>query len=243
MPTRNNAFFSGRSSEIDELLRRIVDEPITVLFGKSGLGKTSLLKAGVFRVSGERPAAHLSPAADQARRGTPTRAGAAGDLRQLRAQGVEHPKARDGETLWEYLHRPGQEFWTRQNPSSVQSLSSRNQFEEIFTLGRTIPTVIAAFREDLSDLVENRIPATIARRLDDGSLSDLGLDAHLMPYKVVLSLREDFLADPGRVAGDDAVAAAQPHAPAAHGIAGRHAGRLQRPDASSRRGAARPHHT
>src|SRR5262245_19189759 len=41
-------YFSGRGAEADELLRRIVDEPITVLFGKSGLGKTSLLKAGVF---------------------------------------------------------------------------------------------------------------------------------------------------------------------------------------------------
>src|SRR5215813_14997577 len=41
-------YFSGRSMEADELQRRIVDEPTTVLFGKSGLGKTSLLKAGVF---------------------------------------------------------------------------------------------------------------------------------------------------------------------------------------------------
>jgi len=42
------AFFSGRGAEADELLRRILDEPVTVLFGKSGLGKSSLLKAGVF---------------------------------------------------------------------------------------------------------------------------------------------------------------------------------------------------
>src|SRR5207244_6764391 len=41
-------FFSGRAAEADELQRRVCDEPITVLFGKSGLGKTSLLKAGVF---------------------------------------------------------------------------------------------------------------------------------------------------------------------------------------------------
>ena len=41
-------YFNGRSAEIEELTRRIVDEPLTVLFGRSGLGKSSLLKAGVF---------------------------------------------------------------------------------------------------------------------------------------------------------------------------------------------------
>ena len=191
----SHAFFSGRSSEIDELLRRIVDEPITVLFGKSGLGKTSLLKAGVFpglREKGLLPIflrLQIRPGAEP-----PLEQARLAIFAELRAQGVEHPNARDGETLWEYLHRPGQEFWTRQN-RLVRPILVFDQFEEIFTLGRTIPTVIAAFREDLSDLVENRIPATIARRLEDGTLSDLGLDAHLMPYKVVLSLREDFLAD------------------------------------------------
>jgi len=191
----SHAFFSGRSSEIDELIRRIVDEPITVLFGKSGLGKTSLLKAGVFpglREKGLLPIflrLQIRPGAEP-----PLEQVRLAIFAELRAQGVEHPPARDGETLWEYLHRPGQEFWTRQN-RLVRPILVFDQFEEIFTLGRTIPTVIAAFREDLSDLVENRIPATIARRLEDGSLSDLGLDAHLMPYKVVLSLREDFLAD------------------------------------------------
>ena len=44
----SSEFFSGRAAEADDLQRRIVDEPMTVLFGKSGLGKTSLLKAGVF---------------------------------------------------------------------------------------------------------------------------------------------------------------------------------------------------
>ena len=191
----SHAFFSGRSSEIDELIRRIVDEPITVLFGKSGLGKTSLLKAGVFpglREKGLLPIflrLQIRPGAEP-----PLEQVRLAIFAELRAQGVEHPPARDGETLWEYLHRPGQEFWTRQN-RLVRPILVFDQFEEIFTLGRTIPTVIAAFREDLSDLVENRIPATIARRLEDGTLSDLGLDAHLMPYKVVLSLREDFLAD------------------------------------------------
>ena len=39
--------FNGRRKEIDELFNLIKIKPLVVLFGKSGLGKTSLLKAGV----------------------------------------------------------------------------------------------------------------------------------------------------------------------------------------------------
>jgi hypothetical protein len=41
-------YFHGRKQEADELLRRVLDSPLTVLFGRSGLGKTSLLRAGLF---------------------------------------------------------------------------------------------------------------------------------------------------------------------------------------------------
>ena len=41
-------FFNGRRREIAELKRLVLDAPLTVLFGRSGLGKTSLLTAGLF---------------------------------------------------------------------------------------------------------------------------------------------------------------------------------------------------
>ena len=41
-------YFHGRDSEAAELLRLIKREPLTVLFGQSGLGKSSLLSAGLF---------------------------------------------------------------------------------------------------------------------------------------------------------------------------------------------------
>jgi len=191
----SHAFFSGRDAEVDDLQRRIVDEPITVLFGRSGLGKTSLLKAGVFPSLRDKDLLPVffrlqvrhgaEPLLEQVRLAL---------FRELRAQEVEHPEPKDGEPLWHYLHRTGQEFWTRQN-RLVRPVLVFDQFEEIFTLGRTIPAVVAEFREDLADLVENRLPATIAHQLEDRSISDLGLDPQVMPYKVVLSLREDFLAD------------------------------------------------
>ena len=40
-------FFFGRAVETEELFRRVRGETVTLLFGQSGLGKTSLLRAGL----------------------------------------------------------------------------------------------------------------------------------------------------------------------------------------------------
>src|SRR5262245_26073857 len=188
-------FFSGRATEIDELSHRILAEPTTVLFGKSGLGKTSLLGAGVFprvREKGLLPIlirlqvrADAPPLVDQVRLAM---------LAEFRAQAIEFAAPGDNETLWEYLHRNNQEFWTAKN-RLVRPLFVFDQFEEVFTLGRAIPEAIERYREDLSDLAENRIPAALAARLGDRPASDVCVDCQAMSYKVVLSLREDYLAD------------------------------------------------
>src|ERR1700758_1765666 len=41
-------FFAGRGEEIDELVRLVRRDVLTLLYGVSGLGKTSLLQAGLF---------------------------------------------------------------------------------------------------------------------------------------------------------------------------------------------------
>ncbi|SAL40852.1 nSTAND1 domain-containing NTPase [Caballeronia telluris] len=191
----SQAFFSGRRAESDELLRRIVDESVTVLFGKSGLGKSSLLKAGVFprlRDKGYLPVfVRLQ-----------VRPGAAPLVEQLclaffealRAQEVTHEPLAAGQSLWAYLHTPGLEFWTRLN-RMARPVFVLDQFEELFTLGRSMPAEVATFREALADLAENRIPAAFVQRLKERAGSDEDIDKEAMPYKIVLSLREDFLAD------------------------------------------------
>ncbi|MCA9793032.1 MAG: SUMF1/EgtB/PvdO family nonheme iron enzyme [Candidatus Eremiobacteraeota bacterium] len=44
---QDRAIFFGREDEVVELSRRVLREPLLVLFGRSGVGKTSLLRAGV----------------------------------------------------------------------------------------------------------------------------------------------------------------------------------------------------
>src|SRR5438067_10297114 len=40
-------YFFGRTAELQDLFERVVHKPLTVLFGQSGLGKTSLIHAGL----------------------------------------------------------------------------------------------------------------------------------------------------------------------------------------------------
>ena len=193
----SHEFFSGRRSEAAELERRILDDPMTVLFGKSGLGKTSLLKAGVFPRLRDKG---LLPVLVRLQ----VRPGAAPMMQQvrlaffeeLRLHRIDHPEPHADETLWEYLHRSGRDLWTSRN-RLVRPLLVFDQFEELFTLGRSMPAAVEAFRDDLSDLVENRLPPIVAQRLEHAAsdLDRLELDVQEMPYKIVLSLREDYLAD------------------------------------------------
>src|SRR5438105_403084 len=44
---QTRAYFFGRDEEVAELARRIQRKTLTVLFGQSGLGKTSILRAGL----------------------------------------------------------------------------------------------------------------------------------------------------------------------------------------------------
>src|SRR4029077_1991684 len=44
----SQAFFFGRDHEIKLLRDHVLDAPVTVLYARSGLGKTSLLRAGLF---------------------------------------------------------------------------------------------------------------------------------------------------------------------------------------------------
>ena len=109
-------FFHGREAEGNELVRRVIEAPVAVLFGKSGLGKTSLLKAGLFPRMRQR---HLLPVYVRLAV-TPTAPALIDQVRDalrdtLAREGVDAPPMTDGESLWEYLHRANLELWDAQN--------------------------------------------------------------------------------------------------------------------------------
>ena len=114
-------------------------------------------------------------------------------------EGEPSPMPRDDESLWEYLHRKvsGLRSAIRERVAPVLVF---DQFEEIFTLGRseTRQAIRQAFLKDLADCVENRLPEHVLKEMNrkqpgDNRFSDL--DFPRQDYRVVLSLREDYLAE------------------------------------------------
>lgn len=189
-------FFQGRDAVIDELTRMVLRARLTALYGVSGLGKTSVLRAGLFpRLRGDHVlpvyvrlshAEENPPPAEQVREAIADAAAAAS---------VEPPASVPGETLWEYFHRKGAHFWDGRN-RVVTPLLVFDQFEELFTLGRTTAERRGrgdAFVNELADLVEGRPSADVRARLEAEPEEALRFSMSDLPCKVLLSLREDFL--------------------------------------------------
>src|SRR5947209_13244027 len=189
-------YFFGRRAELDDLLERVLHKPLTVLFGQSGLGKTSLIQAGLIPALRD---AQLVPVRIRLRYD----ADAPGPGRQvLESLGEEFKNAgandltRACETagdLWLLLHDPNSGLIRSDGTSVVRPVFVFDQFEEIFTLGESRKSFAEEFRDMLAALIENRMPAASRARVEaDDRLADQ-IAYHARPAKVLLSLREDYL--------------------------------------------------
>src|SRR3954453_2423870 len=181
-------FFNGRQEESAALRRLVMQAPLTVLFAASGLGKTSLVQAGLFPLLRKDclpgyvrlgPRESGAPLIDQAK---------AVLQAEIGKRRVDAPAFRDGEPLWEYLHRAGLEFWSEDN-RLLTPLFVFDQFEELFTLGAANARAVARLRNDLADLIENRMPARLAARVQENEQAGAGLALDNQRYKVLLSFR------------------------------------------------------
>ena len=193
--------FFGRDREADDLLRRVRRDVLTVLFGPSGTGKTSLINAGLFsRLRQKRflpVPIRLSLDRTTLSDGGTTIVGQVKSRLQevvaeygLEIDSLAEPAVSEHEeTLWEFFHRV--EFWDAQN-QPITPVLVFDQFEEIFTLGHNLPEV-KLFLTELADLVENHIPHKVRRRMAHQA-EKLKFPYANQHYRIVLSLREDFVA-------------------------------------------------
>ncbi|MFL6796015.1 MAG: tetratricopeptide repeat protein [Xanthobacteraceae bacterium] len=191
----NQRFFFGRSLEQEELLRSIRRGITTLLFGQSGLGKTSLLQAGLFprlRENGYLPVlvridySHESSAPSEQIKRLLNAAIAEAGLDAARRIELE-------ETLWEYFHRRELALIDRTGEPIIPVIVF-DQFEELFTLG--LPQRKAecqSFITELSDLTENRPPAAVKARLERAPDQVARYMFNRDHYRIVITMREDFL--------------------------------------------------
>lgn len=193
------AYFHGREEEVAELGRRVQRKLLTVLFGQSGLGKTSILQAGLvprLRPEGFCPVyvrldydPHSPPPSEQIKRAVFRATEAAGTW-------TKSGTAVSGESLWEFLHHRDDVL---KDPAgrTLTPILIFDQFEEIFTLAQTDDAGrkrAQEFLADLADLVENRPPASLEARIDRDEADAASFDFARADYRILISLREDYLA-------------------------------------------------
>ncbi|HEX5124775.1 MAG TPA: hypothetical protein VFV97_16145, partial [Rhodanobacteraceae bacterium] len=195
----NRAYFHGRDEEATELSRRVQRKLLTVLFGQSGLGKTSLLRAGLvprLRAEAFCPVyvridyAPESPAPAEQIKQAIFRATATAGVWTRPGAAIE------GESLWEFMHHRG-DLLRDANGQTLVPFLIFDQFEEIFTLGQADDAGrqrAKAFLTDLADLVENRPPAALEARLDSDDSAIDDFDFARADYRILIALREDYLA-------------------------------------------------
>jgi hypothetical protein len=192
-------YFYGREEEVAELARRVQRKRLTLLFGQSGLGKTSILRAGLvprLRGHGYCPIyvridyADAAPEpAEQIKQAIARTAKRSGEWTQV---GV----AVEGESLWEFLHHRDDVLQDESGQTLIPLLIF-DQFEEIFTLAQSDDfgrARAARFTADLADLVENRPPKELEAKLEEDDSAAEHFDFARSDYRVLIALREDYLA-------------------------------------------------
>jgi len=193
------AYFYGREDEVAELARRVQRKLLTVLFGQSGLGKTSILRAGLvprLRGQGYCPvyvridySREAPEPAEQIKLAIRRATSDSGEWTQV---GV----AAANESLWEFLHHRD-DVLRDSSGNTLTPLLIFDQFEEIFTLAQSDDfgrARAARFIEELADLVENRPPKALEHLFETDESTAERFDFARSDYRVLIALREDYLA-------------------------------------------------
>lgn len=197
-------FFFGRAQETAELERLVRRELLSVVFGKSGSGKSSLLRAGLFPMMRPRGFAPVYIRLHHDETSLTLTGQVLAEVKRVIENSNGRIEARlpeADESLWEYFHRSDVDWWDEKNHFLIPILIF-DQFEEVLTIGRRGEYRIArteAFFTNLEDLVECHVPEHLQERLkeDPAWRVEFGrrFDLKKTNFRVILVLREDFLAE------------------------------------------------
>jgi hypothetical protein len=190
--TRDQNLFYGRNKEIDELYNYIKIKPLVVLFGKSGLGKTSLLKAGVgpllikqgfFPLVIRLQDVNVSPTTTVLTALEP----------YINSSLLEKYGGKSNNKIWEALQATQ---FTNPNGTTATPVLVFDQFEELFNHP---PAVKEEWTSFIGDIIEERIPKDVEDAIYKIPRSERTKE--LMgwytprPLKVVFAIRSDRMSE------------------------------------------------
>ena len=199
----------GRDTEVSTLMDIVCNNPAMVVFGRSGIGKSSLIHAGIFpkiRRIGMMPIyIRLEHNTDSSYIQQIEKA-ICKELRNEDVLGEQVPQM----GLWDFFHR--NLFYNQKSQQTIPVIFI-DQFEEIYTLADAAHKHLAKeLFEELADLLNNVKPAKVMAFEDDAtkftkSEVDMGSDDVLTfriskkrlnyidnsNFHIVICLREDYL--------------------------------------------------
>jgi tetratricopeptide (TPR) repeat protein len=186
--------FFGRDEETQYILHSILVENLFVLFAKSGLGKTSLIHAGLmallrqndlfpvvirFNDRDKAPLDAIYPAVEKAA----AERNEGGDARNK----IDYDPG-ETDTLWQFFKTSA--WWTSDDKRLTPVLIF-DQFEEFFTLHS--PERREAFNEQLADLVRGRVPRSLRESFKQTRGGRFPYSETPPQVKIIISMREDYL--------------------------------------------------
>lgn len=182
----NKSQFGGRDTEINDLFNLVDLHGLTIIFGKSGIGKTSLIKAGLIPELQKNFYLPMYIRIDFNSDKSPLE-----QLKELIYLKIKtyDPNIPDWkpQTLWEFFHS------VKILDGLVTPVLILDQFEELFTIGFENNINTSQFIQELSDLAENRVPLCIQEKMNTTN-EIMSSNYGARPYRLIISLREDYLA-------------------------------------------------
>ncbi|PYJ89355.1 MAG: hypothetical protein DME70_02265, partial [Verrucomicrobia bacterium] len=203
------AYFFGRDQEVAELHLRLRSHPLLVLYGRSGLGKTSILNAGLIpRLVAEQqvPVLHRFDYNNE-------RLGPAEQLMLFLFSSHEDEDAwnfanaaaradqwskqlRDNLSFFDLPADSASWFWLRVHSRTERPAVTHlilDQFEEVFTRGSERKGLVEEIRDRVVMLLHGGVPPAIASLIAKEDTFLDYFDPDSQPVRVILSLRDDYV--------------------------------------------------
>lgn len=153
---KENQIIYGRNTEVTDLAQRVLNDTDTVVYGKSGIGKTSVINAGVLPIARQNDFVPIVVRLDHGNTTSYIKQ-LDGNIREnVEVEDVRLARNAEKELFWEYFHR--HLFFV--DGKRKKLLIVFDQFEEIFTLQQN-PSARLEFFRSIGDVLNGMMPKVL----------------------------------------------------------------------------------
>ena len=180
---QENQIIYGRNEEIEDLSQRVLNDFDTIVYGKSGIGKTSIINAGVLPIVRKNGFVPIVLRLDHNNNKSYI-----SQIKEAIGKDVEiietaSAKNVDKELLWEFFHR--HKFLV--DGERVKLMLVFDQFEEMFTLQQTA-IIRNEFFKEFADVLNNAMPKDLAFNSEDSNTEDVQSDKQVEGFASMVNV-------------------------------------------------------